>query len=238
MKRLLVHSIELFRALFDLLLPRVCAVCGQSLARNEECLCTGCLVEMPRVRNHTDPDNTTSVLFWGRVPFVRASSLFYYHKSSVFKQCIYKLKYENRVDIAHCLGKELAAELNDCGFFSDIDVLIPLPLHVRRERERGYNQSYEICQGIAKNTSIPITCAVIRHRYTSTQTRKNKDERLKNLQDAFSIPDQSLIAGKHVLLVDDVITTGASIEACCDALLTVPDIKISILSLAVTKNTL
>ncbi len=227
----------ILRAVYDLLFPQLCVVCGNTLLRSEKCICSNCIVELPQTRNYMSDDNYTSQIFWGRVPFIRAASLFYYHKTSPFKQCLYKLKYQNRPDVGQYLGSMLGHELETKGFMTDIDFLIPMPLHKRRLHERGYNQSLEICTGIHAICKIPInTQAIKRSKYTETQTHRSKQERLENVADAFSLSETTQLQNKHVLLIDDVITTGASVEACCTLLLQIPGIKISIASLAVTKN--
>lgn len=227
----------LVNSIYDLLFPQLCIVCGNILVKGEKCLCSHCIIELPQTRNCMYDDNYTSQIFWGRVPFIRAASLFYYHKTSPFKHCLYKLKYENRPDVGQYLGVLLGNELETKGFLADIDYLIPVPLHKHRQHERGYNQSLEICKGIQKTSNTPIdTLGIKRTKYTETQTHRSKQERHENMINAFSLDKTDHLQNKHVLLIDDVITTGASIEACCTLLLQIPNIRISIASLAVTKH--
>lgn len=169
---------------------------------------------------HNLEHNPTEKLFIGRVPFIRATSFFSYQKHTNYAHLIHKLKYQHCDDIGTLLGEMCGVELQKSGFLSDVDALVPIPLHPRRERRRGYNQSEIIAQGISRVTGIPVLSdAVIRSIHTKTQTKKNKTERAKNVSGIFSVVDAAVLEGKHIVIVDDVITTGATCISCAETIL-------------------
>lgn len=223
-----------FRSWAHLFFPRRCVVCGACLQEGEEVLCMRCNIDLPRTGYHLSADNPVERLCWGKIPLQRGTSYFFYRKGSAFRRILHLLKYDGRRDIGEKMGRFMAAELLDCGFFEEVDVLVPLPLHPRKMRQRGYNQSECIVRGVSTVTGIPIcTTAVVRKVCTESQTRKSVYERWENVQGIFGLCHAEQLAGKHVLLIDDVLTTGATLTACADALAGVPGIRISILTLAV-----
>lgn len=173
-------------------------------------------------------------MFAGQIPFVRATAFFNYQKHTNFAHLVHKLKYQGRDDIGILLGEMFGVELRNSGFLSDIDAIVPIPLHPKRQRKRGYNQSQIIAQGITNVTHIDILdTAVIRTVYTNTQTKKNKNERAKNVKGIFEVADASLLDGKHILILDDVITTGATCISCAETILKNSNVKaISFASIA------
>lgn len=169
---------EWFGAFLSLLFPRCCVVCGRPLAKGEECICAVCNMDLPRTDYHLRRDNPVELLFWGKFPLERATSFFYYRKGSDFRRILHLLKYGGQKEIGAIMGRYMAAELIESGFFQGIDVIIPIPLHETKQRIRGYNQSEWIARGIAAVTGIPVdTEAVVRRKYTETQTRKSIFER-------------------------------------------------------------
>lgn len=225
---------EWFRSLAHLFFPRRCVVCGTCLQAGEEILCMRCNLGMPRTNYHLSADNPVERLFWGKVSLQRATSYFFYHKGSQFRQILHLLKYAGRRDVGETMGRFLATELTECNFFEGIDLLLPVPLHPRKERQRGYNQSVCIARGVSDVTGIPLcTSAVVRKIWTESQTRKSAYERWENVKDIFELQHPEQLSGKHVLIIDDVLTTGATLTACADALSAVPGIRISLLTLAV-----
>lgn len=201
------------------LFPACCDVCGRALMEGERFLCSGCYLALPRTNFHREKDNAVEKLFWGRVKIERATSLFYFRKGSDFQPLLHKLKYEGRGEIGVYLGEVFAAEIMG-SVIADVDLILPVPLHPKKKRKRGYNQSMKIAEGMSAVLDIPVEREnLIRSVYTDTQTRRNRFERFLNMKDKFEVKDQEKIRSKRVLLVDDVVTTGSTIEACAGVLL-------------------
>lgn len=220
----------------SLLFPRCCVVCGRPLAKGEECLCTMCNINLPRTDYHLRKDNPVEKLFWGKIPLERATSFFFYRKGSDFRQILHQLKYGGQKDIGAIMGRYMAAELLASGFFEGVDVILPVPLHKKKQQIRGYNQSEWIARGIAAVTGISIdTESVVRQKNTETQTRKSSFERWENVEGIFQLHYAESLAGKHVLIVDDVLTTGATTVECASCLAEIEGIRISILTLAMAE---
>ena len=200
----------------------------------EEVLCSKCLYDLPRTRAWLTADNMVARQFWGRIPIDLACSLFHFAKGSRYQHLLHLLKYSGRRDIGVYLGKQLGHELAQVADYGNISAIVPVPLHPKKQQMRGYNQSQAIAEGIAHYTGWRVEPNVlIRHRFTQTQTRKNHDERMLNVANAFAVQQGEQLRGQHILLVDDVITTGATLEHCAHTLLNgCPDIRISIASLA------
>ncbi|MBR4349943.1 MAG: ComF family protein [Bacteroidales bacterium] len=215
-----------FREFLQLFFPETCEVCGNSLRYGEHLLCTDCLSDIPQIYLHNLEHNPVEKIFWGQVPFARATAFFNYQKHTNYAHLIHKLKYQGRDDIGILLGEMFGVKLQESGFLDDIDAIVPIPLHPKRQRKRGYNQSQMIAEGISNITKTPIiTDAVIRKIYTNTQTRKNKDERAKNVQGIFEVTDNKALENKHILIIDDVITTGATCISCAETILKQSNVK-------------
>ncbi len=226
-----------FHSFWSLLFPRCCVVCGSPLSRGEECLCTCCNINLPRTGFHLRKDNPVECLFWGRIPGLkRASSFLFYRKGSDFRRILHLLKYGGYKELGEVMGRYMSAELSSGEFFDGVDMIIPVPLHRKKQKLRGYNQSEWIARGIASVTGVPL-CAecMIREKNTETQTRKSTFERWENVEGIFKLCDTVHFEGKHVLLVDDVLTTGATTVACASAFARVSGIRISVLTLAVAE---
>lgn len=220
----------------SLLFPRCCVVCGRSLAKGEECICAMCNINLPRTNYHLQKDNQVEQLFWGKIPLERATSFFFYRKGSDFRQILHQLKYGGQKEIGAIMGRYMASELSASGFFQGIDVIIPVPLHKRKQRIRGYNQSEWIARGISAVTGICIdTEVIVRQKHTETQTRKSAFERWENVDGIFALHHADSLKGKHVLVVDDVLTTGATTVACASRLVGIEGVRISVLTLAVAE---
>jgi ComF family protein len=175
-------------------------------------------------------------MFWGKVPIVRATSYFYYHRGGDFRLIVHRMKYSGHKEYGQVLGRIMATELKESGFFDGIDGLVPVPLHPDKLKKRGYNQSEWLARGVSQVTGIPMmTDAVKRSLYTETQTRKTKVERWENVNGIFTLNTSVDLSGKHLLIIDDVLTTGATTTACADAFQQVPDIRISVLTLALAQ---
>lgn len=221
----------------DFLFPRWCLACGKKLLPSEEAVCITCLAELPQTSLGDTPGNRMEQLFWGIIPIERASALYLYAKGGKVAQILYAMKYHGRKDVCRQMGILSAEELLKTNFFTHIDALVPVPLHPKRLQERGYNQSEWFASGISEKTGIPIYNNVLRRvRNNLTQTHKSNYERRENAEALFTTTSEAArLSGKHLLLTDDVLTTGATLTACAEALLDIKDIRISILTLAWAK---
>jgi ComF family protein len=216
----------------NLFYPRLCAGCGNSLLKNENCICVNCHYQLPRTGFYKNLDNAVAQIFWGRVKIENALALFYFQKGNRIQNIMHRLKYKGEHEIGFELGKLLASELLKSDY-SNIDVIIPVPLTKKKLKQRGYNQSEYIAKGIAELLDKPvITDALIRQTSKGSQTQKNRYERWLNTEDHFKITNAESLSNKHILLVDDIITTGATLEACASVIFNATPVKISIASLA------
>lgn len=221
-------------SLCSLFFPRCCVVCGTPLVKGEEYLCTRCGMELPRTNYHKKEENPVEQLFWGKIPIVRATSYLFYHKGSDFRLILHALKYEGCKELGEVMGRLMAKELATTGFFQDVDIVIPVPLHPKKKRLRGYNQSEWIARGVSAVTGIPMDIdSVVREKNTETQTRKSILERWDNVEGIFALSHPEEFIGKYILLIDDVLTTGATTVACASAFKEVENIRFSVLTLAV-----
>ncbi len=218
----------------SLLFPRYCVVCSAVLGKGEECLCTSCNIGLPRTNYHLEEDNFMEKLLWGRVPLVRAFSWFFYYRGSEYRKIIHRLKYDGQQQVGRIMGAHLATEIIQNGFFDSIDLIIPVPLHKKRLRKRGYNQSAMIARGISDVTGIPVNNSlVVRKRNTGTQTQQTVFSRSENMEEAFFFTNKEQVKNKHILVVDDVLTTGATISACSKALENAGCWQISVITLGI-----
>jgi ComF family protein len=223
----------LFDDFLSLFYPRLCAGCQTSLVRGEEVICLGCQVDLPKTGFEKIADNPISQLFWGRTEIQQATAYCSFDKGGIMQHFLHHLKYKGSKEIGEKLGMLLGNDLNNCVPYQDIELLIPVPLHPKRERKRGYNQSAEIGRGISDAMNKPlITGNLIRNHYSDTQTNKSRYERWENVKDLFSVRRPLLLEGKHILLIDDVVTTGSTLESCARAILSVPGTRVSIATLA------
>ena len=217
----------------SLLFPRLCYACGNHLLRNENLICTECYVVIPRTNYHCVEDNPVAQLFWGRCLIEKAAAFSYYNKGSRIRNLIHNLKYKGIREIGYELGKIYGVSLKASGFTNDIDLIIPVPLHPVRKRIRGFNQSESISIGIADAACLPVDIkSLVRTMVSATQTKRSRYERWTNVEGIFKVIDPQTILGKHVLLVDDVITTGSTIESCTNELLKFEGVKVSVVALA------
>ena len=201
--------------------------------RNENLICTECFVVIPRTNYHYKEDNPVAQLFWGRCVIEKAAAFSYYNKGSRIGNLIHNLKYKGIREIGHELGRIYGLTLKASDFTKDIDLIIPVPLHPTKERIRGFNQSETISMGIAAATFLPVDVKILARIMASpTQTKRSRYERWTNVEGIFKVTDSQTIIGKHVLLVDDVITTGSTIESCTNELLKIEGVKVSVVALA------
>jgi len=223
-----------FTDFFSLLFPRSCVVCSDALSSHERYLCIDCLRRLPKTNYHLEKDNEIEKRFWGKFEIEKASAYFHYKKDSDFNQILYELKYRNCKEIGYTLGRNMAMGMLSSDFFKDVDLIIPIPLHKKKFKKRGYNQSEWIAKGISDITGIEVDSNSVQRIFNnSTQTRKSLFERWENVENIFVIVSPSSIKDKHVLLIDDVLTTGATISSCAQTILQIPGTKISILTLSV-----
>jgi ComF family protein len=231
-------KISFWSRLLDLISPRLCVVCGERLAVTEETLCSKCYLHLPRTDFGRDLyENVMAKLFWGQIPIERASALYYYESHAETARIIYELKYKNHPEIGEVIGRILATEVMSSGFFDGIDGIVPVPLAKKRERQRGYNQSMEIARGVSEVTGLPILDKVVSRTYfKDSQTNKGRWARNENVEKVFELRDAEAIRGKHLLVIDDVVTTGATVIACSQQLVKAGDVKISVLALGLAKS--
>ncbi len=218
---------------FHIFYPHTCNGCGSDLLFKNQLLCIRCISELPHTNFAFHENNLVEKIFIGRLKLRAAHSQFYFAKNELIQHLIHQLKYNGNKEIGFYLGEIIGDTLLKSGRFSAIDYLIPLPLYADKEFKRGYNQAEIICNGMHKATQIPVFInGVIRQRATETQTRKHRAERWENVAGSFIVPKAFDLRGKHLLLVDDVITTGATLEACGHTLLHIEGTSLSIAALA------
>jgi ComF family protein len=218
----------------SLLFPRLCYACGTHLLRNENLICTQCYISIPRTNYHLTENNPVEQLFWGRCQIEKAAAFSFYNKGSRIRRLIHNLKYKGVREIGDELGKIYGQSLKNSGFLSEIDVIIPVPLHPSKKRKRGFNQSEFISKGMSQTTGLPVDTETLKRIGKSdTQTKRSRYERWMNVEDIFEVTDYKKIEGKHILLVDDVITTGSTVDACAGELLKIENVKVSVVALAV-----
>ena len=205
--------------------------------QGEQHLCLGCLLELPRTHYERDPNNLLMQHFMEWPEVVRATAYFYYYKEGKYSSLIHHLKYYDHPEVGTYLGHLAANELHASGFFNDIDLIVAVPLSKKKLRQRGYNQCDYIARGISEITGIALcNNCVERIIDTDTQTHKGHSDRWKNTEGIFQITTPEVLKGKHILIVDDVSTTGATLHACISALLTIPSVRVSAFALAATKE--
>ncbi|MCB0630043.1 MAG: phosphoribosyltransferase family protein [Saprospiraceae bacterium] len=222
-----------FTHLLDLLYPRLCLACSTALPIGEEVLCLFCRHKLPVTDYHLMKDNPFSERFWGRLPLHSGTSLYHFNKGGKVQHLIHELKYHHQPEIGRQLGKIHGRLLKDSPWFSGVQLILPVPLHPRKQHKRGYNQSAQYAVGLAEGMEVPWSDHhLFRTNYTDTQTAKSRLERFDNVREVFALKQTATLENKHVLLVDDVITTGATLEACGQHLLQVPGLTLSMATIA------
>jgi len=219
--------------LIGLLFPNLCNACGTPLVQSEHLVCTKCLYDLPFTDDHLHRENRAAKQLWGRLSLNAAMAMLYFRKGAKIQNLIHNLKYNNKTEIGILLGELLGDKLKLSPLYESIDLIIPVPLHKKKLSQRGYNQSAYIAQGVSKKMAIPFSEQyLIRCVNTSSQTRKNRYNRYENMQHVFKVNHAQDILNKHILIIDDVITTGATLEACAHELLLSGASHISIAALA------
>lgn len=226
----------MFKSLINLFFPRVCCGCHSVLLSDEIVLCTDCRHEIPLTNFHHNPHNEALSKFYGRVPVEFAAALFFFQKKGIVQQLIHKLKYKGHEEIGEMIGFWYGEELKNLAQIKTIDCIIPVPLHPKKLRERGYNQVTSFGKALSVSLAIPFEEGVLlRKVYSKTQTKKSLLKRSELKTEIFGISGDEKWRGQHFLLIDDVITTGSTLEACSKALLKIPDAKVSIVCMAMSQ---
>lgn len=219
---------------FNLIYPRLCSACSQPLLKNEELLCIKCQYSLPKTNFHNHKENDVSKLFWGRIPIETAAAYYRFSKKSKVQHLLHQLKYKDNKEIGRLVGKLYGYELKTSPHFQEIDVIIPVPLHPKKLKIRGYNQSEWIAKGLSESMKTPLNNTdLYRTEHSQSQTKKGRYNRWENVGSIFAVKNENELKGKSIMLVDDVITTGATIEACATPLQQL-GCKIYIVALAAT----
>lgn len=223
----------MIRDCLHLFFPRICPACQGALQHHERVICFICRNTLPQTGYHLQPDNPVARLFWGRIPIHTAASYYFFKKSGKVQQLLHELKYGNQPEIGEEIGELYGPELLKAPLFSDADLIIPVPLHAERLASRGYNQSETFANGLARGMrNTAVNDLLVRNVHTESQTRKSRFARWQNVYEAYSVVRPERLLNKHIMLVDDVITTGATIEACAKQLFQAGVAKITIASIA------
>ena len=231
-------NIPSIRAFFDgflhLLYPELCVACQQDLPVRDTCFCLRCRLKNAPFAFSSPSDNEFTTRLWGRLPMEWAVAGYHFTRKSPIQKALHQLKYHNKPEIGLIIGREIGRRLAATQDIALIDGIIPVPLHPKKERERGYNQSAMFAQGLSETMNIPVFGkSLLRKTFTSTQTKKTRMERFQNVGEVFVVERQSQLEGKSLLLVDDVLTTGATLEMCGIALLKIPGTRLSLATIAI-----
>lgn len=222
---------EIKESFLHLLFPHVCSGCGSDLLNEETVLCMRCIDAMPETNFELHANNPVEKKFWGRLQLAGATAQYYFTKESLMQNLMHQVKYKRNKELGLQLGRMMGNSIKRSGRF-DVDALIPLPLFPAKEKRRGYNQATVLCEGMAEHLDIPVlNDVIIRPQYTETQTKKGRIERWLNMEGKFVLTNPDAICNKHILLVDDVVTTGATLEACGAELLKAGNLSLSLATL-------
>lgn len=233
----MVRLKEIKESVLHIVFPHICDGCGSDLLNHESRLCIRCLASLPETNFEMHANNPVEKDFWGRLPLTSASAHLYFTKESLVQHLMHQLKYRGNKELGLQLGRLMGNALRSSNRFYSVDALIPLPLFPSKERKRGYNQARVLCDGMAEILCLPVLPGVImRPQHTETQTKKGRVERWKNIEGKFRLADPTAIQHKHLLLVDDVVTTGATLESCGNELLSADDVKLSIATLCIASR--
>lgn len=223
----------MFKSLINLFFPAVCAGCHSLLLSNENMICTQCRHDIPLTNHHLNPENEAFKKFYGRILVEYSSAMLYFHKKGIVQELIHNLKYKGQEEIGTVLGEWYAEDLKNQELLKSVDEIIPVPLHKRKFRERGYNQVTGFGLALSNNLNISYNpTLLVRNVYSKTQSKKNLLNRSEGIDTVFDVLYSEKDHNKHFLLIDDVMTTGATLEACSHALLKIPGAKISIVCMA------
>ncbi len=223
--------------LLSLFYPRLCVGCGDALQQNEEHLCLHCMLHLPETNFHQAHDNPLTNIFAGRVKVEEVASLLYYKKGNNVQRILHALKYKGQKELGAFLGEYYGHLLAREPRFQTVDYIVPIPLHPKKQRKRGYNQSEWIAKGLAEGMGKPYRTDILtRAQYTETQTKKSRFSRWENVKEVFVAKGDESVEGRHLLVCDDVLTTGATMEAAIQQLLAIPDVRVSVVTLATAQG--
>jgi len=229
-------AMNFLKDIFNLFFPDICLCCHKHLTKNETTICLTCRHDLPLTYFSLEEDNLVEKSFYGRIPVENATALFYFLKKGKVQQLIHQLKYNKQQQVGTFIGNWLGAEMAESNRFKKLDCIIPVPLHQKKIKLRGYNQVTAFGESLAKKLTIKYDETIlVKVSSTKTQTKKIRFDRWKDVQELFKVQHNSSLVNKHVLLIDDIITTGATLEACCKALSKIEGLKISIACMAYTK---
>lgn len=219
---------------FALFYPRTCLACSRALLRNEEVLCRSCETDLPQTNHISDPHNVLLKRFTGRIPLQGAAAFYQFRKDGPVQELLHNLKYKGRQEIGKAVGEAFAARMKEPNsIITGIDLVVPVPLHWKKERKRGYNQCSAFAQSLAEGLGVKSTLTALERIHENiSQTTQSRFDRYGNVAEIFAVKDEAQLQGKHVLLVDDVVTTGATAEACLQTILKVKDTKVSFAAIA------
>lgn len=204
---------------FNLIFPRLCSACNYALFKNEQIICKACQVGLPKSNYHLDKENALSKVFWGRLNIQMAAAYYHFNKKSKVQNLLHQLKYKGNKEVGKKIGELYGFDLKRSNLYGEIDYIVPVPLHPEKFKKRGYNQSEWFANGLGKTMRIEVnTTSLFRKTDSQTQTKKNRYKRWENVGEIFEIKDEKQLLGKSILLVDDVVTTGATLEACAQEL--------------------
>lgn len=230
-------TIQIIKSVAHLLYPQICPGCGIDSVNSRQLLCVDCFENLPVTNFHMHANNPVEKIFWGRIPVVAATSFMYFTKDSMLQKLLHEFKYNGRKEIGSFLSNIMALEFMQSNRFRYFDGVVPLPLHGERLRRRGYNQAEVIARSVTETLQIPLLDKLVRRRSsTDTQTKKNRQERWDNIEGKFELTNTEDGRDKHLLLVDDVTTTGATLEACARELFKISGVRLSIATLAFTQS--
>lgn len=219
--------------ILNFIFPHLCVICKNKLTEAERHICLDCLLELPKTNNWNEQDNKLEQFFAGRFPFERIASFAHFVKGGSIQQIIHEMKYKNNPEMGLFIGELCGDELAESGFIRGIDYIVPVPLHPKRHKQRGYNQSLEIAKGIAGKTGVPIDSdTLVRTVNNKSQTKNSRFDRWKNVENIFTVTNSEMFKRKHILLIDDVVTTGSTLESCAKEILKCHACKLSIFALA------
>jgi ComF family protein len=219
--------------LVGLIYPNNCVACNRLLNAGETCICTWCRLHLPKTEFHSEKGNTIEKLFWGKVSVEAASSAYHFGKGEKVQNLIHTLKYKGRKDIGIFIGDLYGHTLKHAEPFSSAEIIVPVPLHKRKLKRRGYNQSDYFAEGLSKAMKVPLETKIMKRVMdTDSQTRKHRYQRFENVNRVFEVVQPKAIEGKHILLVDDVITTGSTLTACAESILQIPETRVSVATIA------
>lgn len=228
---------DLARGFLHLAYPQLCVACGADAPGGQACFCLPCRAKLSLTEMHLQRENEFTERFWGRLQLEAGAAMYYFTRKSPIQRALHQLKYQNQPQVGVKIGREFGRLLLQSPVFQTVDGIVPVPLHPRKERLRGYNQSAMLAQGLAETMGLPVLKnALVRPLFTATQTRKKRMERFENVGEVFAIQRPAELHGKHLLLVDDVLTTGATLEACGQLLLSQPDTKLSMATIAIAMH--